>query len=93
MSYHSDLAIDTRTCGQADEDTWLDIRDGYASGAADDTTWIWRNQDSGDYDVWDDGQLVGSGRTFHEAEIKRVQYLRARPLPMDGSDYHVFGEE
>jgi len=26
--YNSELSIDTRTCGQADEDAWLDRRDG-----------------------------------------------------------------
>lgn len=29
MGYYSDLSIDTRTCGQADEDARLDRRDGY----------------------------------------------------------------
>lgn len=28
MGYYSDLSIDTRTCGQADEDARLDRRDG-----------------------------------------------------------------
>ena len=31
MSYIKDLALDTRTCGQADEDARLDRRDGYVS--------------------------------------------------------------
>lgn len=29
MGYYSEMAIDTRTCGQADEDDYLDRRDGY----------------------------------------------------------------
>lgn len=29
MSYYSELSIDTRTCGEADEDARLDARDGY----------------------------------------------------------------
>ena len=31
MSYFADQDIDTRTCGQADEDAMLDRRDGLAS--------------------------------------------------------------
>jgi hypothetical protein len=33
MSYFSELDIDTRTCGQADEDAWLDRRDGIVTRA------------------------------------------------------------
>lgn len=31
MGYYNELSIDTRTCGQADEDARLDRRDGYTS--------------------------------------------------------------
>jgi hypothetical protein len=41
MSYHSDRAIDTRTCGDADEDTMLDRRDGLHTHAI--ATWIASN--------------------------------------------------
>ena len=78
MSYFSDQDIDTRTCGQADEDAWLDIRDGYRASAPADTTSIKYDRISKDYAIYDAGRIIGYGRTFHEAEVKRTAYLADR---------------
>jgi len=70
MGYHSNLAIDTRTCGQADEDERLDKRDGLTT-------------------------RINANRARWQAAHRRLDALdkRARPLPMDGTDNHKFGEE
>lgn len=67
MSYIKHLALDTRTCGEADEDERLDKRDGLA-------------------------QRIATNRARWAASNKRLDE-RARPLPMNGTDSHQFGEE
>jgi len=70
MSYMKHLALDTRTCGEADEDAQHDKRDGLTT-------------------------RITTNRARWAAAHKRLDEMdkRARPLPMIGTDYHVFGEE
>ena len=69
MGYYSNLSIDTRTCGEADEDARQDNRDGLT-------------------------RRITSNRARWAATMKRLDEMdkRARPLPMNGTDYHKFGE-
>jgi len=67
MSYHSNLALDTRTCGEADEDAWLDKRDGLTGSTVHETE-IKYNRLNRDYDLFLDGRYVGSAANHHDGE-------------------------
>lgn len=43
-----------------------------------DMTSIKYDRESRDYAIWDDGRIVGYGRNYHDAELKRTAYLSAR---------------
>jgi len=70
MGHFNEMSIDTRTCGEADEDAQHDKRDGLTT-------------------------RITTNRARWAAAHKRLDEMdkRARPLPMIGTDYHVFGEE
>jgi hypothetical protein len=43
-----------------------------------DTTSIKYDRLTKDYAIYDDGRIVGYGRNYHEAEVKRTTYLAER---------------
>lgn len=76
MGYYSELSIDTRTCGQADDDAWLDRRDGIVAQSSTFEKSIRYDCITHDYRGELDGQLIGYFKTQHDAEVElnRVAY-------------------
>jgi len=67
MGHFNEMSIDTRTCGEADEDAWLDKRDGLTGSTVHETE-IKYNRLNKDYDLFLDGRYVGSAANHSAGE-------------------------
>ncbi len=78
MSYFSEQDIDTRSCGQADEDAWLDRRDGM-SGARSTRSAMARtiryDRDARDFMAHVEDVLIGFYGSYHAAEVACDEYV------------------